>query len=246
LFLIIMNFDNRNHDSGYFSPSPDSEFSSTKIPIKQMKRNLNKSKNYDNRQNDGEDEMINEKEKPNESYVALIARAILASPERRLLLNDIYDWIIEQYPYYGKLTGKAWRNSIRHNLSLNECFVRLNKAENGRGCYWGIHPANVDTFEHGDFRRRQARLRAKRSVVDLTKYPNETSFMLQQQQQQQQEHYLTPTINFLNSSSSYLNYNTIYSPSSPLTTNEIDRTLPYQQDSSFLSNPFTSTSYSFL
>ncbi|CAF1589462.1 unnamed protein product, partial [Didymodactylos carnosus] len=240
LLLIIMNADNGNHDSGYFSPSPDCELLSTISSIRQIKKNFNQSKICDDRLKKSGDEIVNEKEKPNESYVALIARAILASPERRLLLNDIYDWIIEKYPYYGKLTGKAWRNSIRHNLSLNECFIRMNKAENGRGCYWGIHPANLDTFEHGDFRRRQARLRAKRSVVELTKYSNDTSFILEQQ------HYLTPTIDYLNSPTSYLSYSTLYNSNQSLTTKETDRPISYQQDSSFLNNPFTNTSYSFL
>ncbi|CAF1403593.1 unnamed protein product [Adineta steineri] len=99
--------------------------------------------------------------KPEESYVALIARAILSSPNYQILLVDIYDWIIHQYPYFATLQSKAWRNSIRHNLSLNECFIRQKKSESGRGYYWSIHPASLDAFLNGDFRRRQARLRAK-------------------------------------------------------------------------------------
>ncbi|CAF1389263.1 unnamed protein product [Adineta ricciae] len=99
--------------------------------------------------------------KPEESYVALIARAILSSSTYQMLLVDIYDWIIHQYPYFATLHSKTWRNSIRHNLSLNECFIRQRKAENGRGYYWSIHPASLDAFLRGDFRRRQARLRAK-------------------------------------------------------------------------------------
>ena len=99
--------------------------------------------------------------KPDESYVALIARAILSSPNYQMLLVDIYEWIIHQYPYFATLQSKAWRNSIRHNLSLNECFIRRQKSENGRGYYWSIHPASLDAFLRGDFRRRQARLRAK-------------------------------------------------------------------------------------
>ncbi|CAF1168147.1 unnamed protein product [Adineta ricciae] len=101
--------------------------------------------------------------KPQESYVELIARAILSSSNYQMLLIDIYEWIITEYPYFSTLQSKAWRNSIRHNLSLNECFVRQQKSENGRGYYWGIHPAALDAFIRGDFRRRQARLRAKRA-----------------------------------------------------------------------------------
>ena len=125
-------------DSGYFSPSPLSENSCTHRTTKSQT-------------------------KPQESYVALIARAILSSPTYQMLLVDIYEWIINEYPYYSTLQSKAWRNSIRHNLSLNECFVRQQKSENGRGYYWGIHPAAFDAFMRGDFRRRQARLRATRA-----------------------------------------------------------------------------------
>ncbi|UJR23115.1 hypothetical protein I4U23_026136 [Adineta vaga] len=106
---------------------------------------------------------IKSSNKPQESYVELIARAILSSPTYQMLLIDIYEWIVNEYPYFASLQSKAWRNSIRHNLSLNECFIRQQKSENGRGYYWGIHPAALDAFIHGDFRRRQARLRAKRA-----------------------------------------------------------------------------------
>ena len=125
-------------DSGYFSPSP-------------LSRNFY-SQNH-----------IKPLAKPQESYVALIARAILSSPNYQMLLVDIYEWLIKEYPYFGTLQSKAWRNSVRHNLSLNECFIRLQKSENGRGYYWSIHPAAFDAFTRGDFRRRQARLRAKRA-----------------------------------------------------------------------------------
>lgn len=129
-------------DSGYFSPSPTS---SCDLNIYSMNKRTKPMT------------------KPQESYVALIARAILSSPNYQMLLVDIYEWIIQEYPYFGTLQSKAWRNSIRHNLSLNECFVRQQKSENGRGYYWGIHPASLDGFIRGDFRRRQARLRAKRA-----------------------------------------------------------------------------------
>ena len=128
-------------DSGYFSPSP---------PIHEhCPRSIHKS--------------VKPFTKPQESYVALIARAILSSPNYQMLLVDIYEWIIHEYPYFGTLQSKAWRNSIRHNLSLNECFIRQQKSESGRGYYWGIHPAALEAFIQGDFRRRQARLRAKRA-----------------------------------------------------------------------------------
>jgi hypothetical protein len=139
LFLCFFYRNMNPQDSGYLSSSPSTDQIYSQS-ISKHKKTLNK---------------------PEESYVALIARAILSSPNYQMLLVDIYGWIIHQYPYFSTLQSKAWRNSIRHNLSLNECFIRQKKSENGRGYYWSIHPASLDAFLQGDFRRRQARLRAK-------------------------------------------------------------------------------------
>jgi hypothetical protein len=99
--------------------------------------------------------------KPSLSYIALISMAIQSNPQKRMLLSEIYQWITEKFPYYqGK--DKSWRNSIRHNLSLNECFIKNGRSENGKGNYWSIHPANVEDFGKGDFRRRRARRRVRK------------------------------------------------------------------------------------
>ncbi|ESP05424.1 hypothetical protein LOTGIDRAFT_99434, partial [Lottia gigantea] len=94
--------------------------------------------------------------KPPLSYIALISMAILDSADKQTLLGDIYQFIMDKFPYYNN-KGKAWRNSIRHNLSLNECFIKSGRAENGRGNFWSIHPACIEDFSKGDFRRRKAR-----------------------------------------------------------------------------------------
>ncbi|KAI8852021.1 hypothetical protein BC829DRAFT_91455 [Chytridium lagenaria] len=66
-------------------------------------------------------EPANGEEKPNHSYAQLIAHAIQSSPSRMMTLNDIYIWITDKFPYY-KTAPKGWRNSVRHNLSLNRAF----------------------------------------------------------------------------------------------------------------------------
>lgn len=85
--------------------------------------------------------------KPCQSYIGLIAQAILSTPERKMILSDIYSYILEHYPYFNERTG--WRNSIRHNLSLNDCFVKGPRAANGKGHLWEIHPANIKDFTKG-------------------------------------------------------------------------------------------------
>ena len=104
-----------------------------------------------------------EPSKPSYSYIGLIAMAILSTPDRQLVLSDIYQWILDHYPYF-RTRGFGWRNSIRHNLSLNDCFVKSSRSTNGKGHYWRIHPANLADFMNGDFRRRRAQRRARKSM----------------------------------------------------------------------------------
>lgn len=101
--------------------------------------------------------------KPQHSYIGLIAMAILGSADGKLVLSDIYQYILDNYPYF-RTRGPGWRNSIRHNLSLNDCFVKAGRSANGKGHYWAIHPANVDDFKKGDFRRRKAQRKVRRHM----------------------------------------------------------------------------------
>ncbi|KAH1168706.1 forkhead box protein E1 [Mauremys mutica] len=106
--------------------------------------------------------------KPPYSYIALIAMAIAHAPERRLPLGGIYRFITERFPFY-RDGPRKWQNSIRHNLTLNDCFVKVPREPGrpGKGSYWALDPAARDMFESGSFLRRRKRF--KRS--DLATYP---------------------------------------------------------------------------
>lgn len=83
--------------------------------------------------------------KPPYTYSALIVMAIRDSPQRRLTLSGICDWISNKFPFY-QLNKSIWQNSIRHNLSLYSYFIQVPRSleDPGRGNYWAIHPDAED------------------------------------------------------------------------------------------------------
>ncbi|KAJ1525639.1 hypothetical protein ONE63_008857 [Megalurothrips usitatus] len=106
-------------------------------------------------------------QKPPYSYISLTAMAIWSSPDKMLPLSEIYRFITTRFPYYRRNTQR-WQNSLRHNLSFNDCFIKVPRRPDrpGKGAYWTLHPKALDMFENGSLLRRRKRFKLMKSDKD--------------------------------------------------------------------------------
>lgn len=88
------------------------------------------------------------------SYTEMIARAIFATSKNMSTLQDIYGFLEAKYPVL-QSRAKSWRNSVRHTLSLNECFTKIPRVNNGKCCFWSVHPVYLRRFQNGDFQKQR-------------------------------------------------------------------------------------------
>lgn len=121
-------------------------------------------------------------QKPPYSYISLTAMAIQSCPEKMLPLNEIYKFIMDRFPYYRENTQR-WQNSLRHNLSFNDCFIKIPRRPDqpGKGSFWALHPSCGDMFENGSFLRRRKRFKIMMTSEHLQKPSDAAQHYLQQQ-----------------------------------------------------------------
>ncbi|XP_024883501.1 forkhead box protein J1-A-like [Temnothorax curvispinosus] len=110
--------------------------------------------------------------KPPFSYATIICLAMRAN-NNKVSLSNIYAWIRENFLFY-KYADPAWQNSIRHNLSLNKCFVKLprSKDEPGKGGFWKL---DLERMEEGKRSRRQRSMISQRSRGTKRQSPSATT-----------------------------------------------------------------------
>ncbi|ELT98166.1 hypothetical protein CAPTEDRAFT_129521, partial [Capitella teleta] len=75
----------------------------------------------------------------------------------------------ENFPYF-KTAPDGWKNSVRHNLSLNKCFKKIdNPRANGntrKGCLWGLNPEKIEKMDEEIVKwRKKDPITVKRSMA---------------------------------------------------------------------------------
>ncbi|XP_065220562.1 forkhead box protein O [Planococcus citri] len=110
----------------------------------------------------------------NLSYADLITQAITSSPENRLTLSQIYEWMVHNVPYFkdkgDNNSSAGWKNSIRHNLSLHNRFMRVQNEGTGKSSWWMLNPdakpgkstrRRATSMETSKFEKRRGRVKKK-------------------------------------------------------------------------------------
>ena len=93
--------------------------------------------------------------KPPYSYISLICMAIAGAPEKKATLREICEFITARFPFYQE--KKNWQGNIRHNLTLNDCFVKMPRRAGDKGHPWAINPNFEDMYDGGSLLRRRYR-----------------------------------------------------------------------------------------
>ena len=77
--------------------------------------------------------------KPTQNYIVLIHEALSNSETGAMALPQIYRSMQRRYPYFKlRATTLGWQSSVRHNLSQNAAFRKIER--DGKGWMWGLVP----------------------------------------------------------------------------------------------------------
>ncbi|XP_030630853.1 forkhead box protein H1 [Chanos chanos] len=131
------------HDHGsYYTAVPKVNVDG---PTKQEQPAATNSWDQENSSSGGKKKNYQRYPKPPYSYLAMIAMVIQNSPEKKLTLSEILKEISTLFPFF-KGNYKGWRDSVRHNLSSYDCFVKVLKdpgKPQGKGNFWAVELSRV-------------------------------------------------------------------------------------------------------
>lgn len=94
--------------------------------------------------------------KPAYSYAALIGRAVLASPDHALTLQDIYSFMVTVFPHFSR-SEPTWQNSVRHVLSTTAVFRKTPRPRKEGRTLWAIWDDDLPCFEDGGFKKERCK-----------------------------------------------------------------------------------------
>lgn len=171
--------------------------------------------------------------KPVYSYSCLIAMALKNSETGALPVSEIYNFMTENFPYF-HTAPDGWKNSVRHNLSLNKCFEKIeNPKATGntrKGCLWGLNPGKIEKMDEEIAKWRKKDLEAihrsmaKPDVLEILEkgkigsqsphHPNNILSAQQQSHQSSTQHHNTIVHNMSSATNGLLS-----SPSKPIAPN---------------------------
>ncbi|KAI8905051.1 hypothetical protein EDD86DRAFT_241619, partial [Gorgonomyces haynaldii] len=116
--------------------------------------------------------------KPTVPYAQLITNAIESRSDKKITLNEIYNYAMREYEYF-KTAGSGWKNSIRHNLSLNKNFVRVARPSNekGKGAYWTLASNTMDKHMKITKKEKKARSTAPEQKEQVQEYEPYYSYL---------------------------------------------------------------------
>lgn len=96
--------------------------------------------------------LLQRSDKLQKNYKNIIIEALKASPTKKLSLAEIYSYFENKYGFPQE-DSTTWKNSIRHNLSVNNIFKRVPRDENifsMRGMLWTIADSSADKGKDED------------------------------------------------------------------------------------------------
>lgn len=101
----------------------------------------------------------NSTEKPPHCYATLIYMAMRSLQKEKVTLGEIYSFVKSNFLYY-RMNDNGWKNSIRHNLTQHNCFVKVQRTDEhpGKGGYWQLSPNYQVMFQNGVFKRKRRKI----------------------------------------------------------------------------------------